>query len=259
MLPLICRDESGPAPGADSLRNRVILVSGATGGFGRCCALACAHAGATLVLLGRRVRALESLYDEIEAIGAPTPAIYPMNLEGATPQDYADLAEAVQRDCHRLDGIVHAAAHFKELQPFDQQTPDEWQRSLQVNVTAPLLLTRGCMPLLREAPDAAIVFVLDDPDRVGLSFWGAYGVTKHALLGLVSIIHEETENGPVRTHALLPAPMRTTLRRKAYFGEDTFRHPLPDIAGSAAAWLLGPHAADLRGKILDLRPETGTA
>ncbi|MGA8277137.1 MAG: SDR family NAD(P)-dependent oxidoreductase [Rhodanobacteraceae bacterium] len=259
MLPLVRKGEPGPTPGADILRDRVILVSGATGGFGRSCALACARVGATLILLGRRVRALESLYDEIEALGAPIPAIYPMDLEGATPQDYADLAGAVQRDCRRLDGIVHAAAHFKELQPFDQQPPEEWERSQRVNVTAPLLLTQACMPLLRDVPDAAIVFVLDDLERVGRSFWGAYGVAKHALVGLVSIIHEETESSPVRTHALLPAPMRTTIRRKAYFGEDTLRHPLPDIAGAAAAWLLGPQAAELRGKILALGPEAGTA
>ena len=51
-------------------------------------------------------------------------------------------------DKFRLDGIVHAAAHFDSLQPFEQQAPDEWNRNLQVNVTAPFLLTRACMPLL---------------------------------------------------------------------------------------------------------------
>ncbi len=257
MLPLVRAGAVAPAP--DALRDRVILVTGATGGLGRCCALACAASGATVVLLGRRVRALESLYDEIEALAAPKPAIYPMNLEGATPQDYADLATTLERDCRRLDGIVHAAAHFDGLQPFDEQTPIEWQRSQHVNVTAPFLLTQAAMPLLRAAQDASIVFVLDDPERVGMSFWGAYGVAKHALAGLVSIVHEETENTPVRAHALLPAPMRTTLRRAAYFGEDTMLHPAPDEAGHTAAWLLSPAASALRGKVLDLRPATPSA
>lgn len=254
MLPFVRMDGVAPAPEADALRDRVVLVTGATGGLGRSCALTCARAGATVVLLGRKVRALESLYDEIEAAGAPQAALYPMNLEGATPQDYTDLTIAVRRDCRRLDAIVHAAAHFDGLQPFDQQLPQEWQRTQQVNVAAPFLLTRACMPLLREAADAAIVFVLDDVERVGRSFWGGYGTAKHALLGLVSIVHEETESSAVRTHALLPGPMRTALRRMAYFGEDTMIQPLPDAAGSAAAWLLGPAAIELRGKILDLRP-----
>lgn len=252
MLPL-ATIEGGVAPSA-SLRDRVVLVTGATGGLGRATSLAAATAGATVVLLGRKVRALESLYDEIERLGAPQPAVYPMDLAGATPRDVADLAASIERECGRLDGIVHAAAHFDGLQPFDQQKPEEWTRTQQVNVTAPFQITQACIPLLRQAPDAAIVFVLDDPARVGKAFWGGYGVAKHALAGLASIVHEETENSRVRTHALLPGPMRTVLRRAAYYGEDTLMHPEPEYAARFVVWLLGPDAASMRGKTLDLRP-----
>ncbi|GAA0721937.1 SDR family NAD(P)-dependent oxidoreductase [Dokdonella soli] len=241
------------SPAAESLRDRVVLVTGATGGLGRATALAAAAAGATLVLLGRKVRALEGVYDEIEKSGALTPALYPMDLAGATPKDYADLAAAVMRECGRLDGIVHAAAQFDTLQPFEQQTPEEWNRTQQVNVTAPFLLTQACLPLLRRADDAAIVFVFDDVARIGNAFWGGYGVAKHALLGLASIVHEETESSSVRTHAILPGPMRTALRRAAYYGEDTLAHPDPAHAARAIAWLLGAGASGVRGKVLDLR------
>lgn len=251
MLPL-ATIEGGVAPSA-SLRDRVVLVTGATGGLGRATSLAAAAAGATVVLLGRKVRALESLYDDIERLGAPQPAVYPMDLAGAAPRDLADLAASIERECGRLDGVVHAAAHFDGLQPFDQQKPEEWSRTQQVNVTAPFQITQACMPLLRQAPDAAIVFVLDDPARIGKAFWGGYGVAKHALAGLASIVHEETENSRVRTHALLPGPMRTVLRRAAYYGEDTLMHPEPDHAARFAVWLLGSDAASMRGKTLDLR------
>jgi NAD(P)-dependent dehydrogenase (short-subunit alcohol dehydrogenase family) len=176
-----------------------------------------------------------------------------MDLAGATPRDYADLADAIERECGRLDGIVHAAAHFDGLQPFDQQKPDEWFRTQQVNVTAPFQITQAAMPLLRKSADACIVFVLDDPARTGKAFWGGYGVAKHALAGLASIVHEETEASAVRTHALLPGPMRTVLRRAAYYGEDTLLHPAPDDAARHLVWLLSRDAAGLRGKTLDLR------
>jgi NAD(P)-dependent dehydrogenase (short-subunit alcohol dehydrogenase family) len=244
--------EGGSAPSA-SLRDRVVLVTGATGGLGRATSLAAASAGATVVLLGRKVRALEALYDEIERLGAPQPAVYPMDLAGATPRDYADLAASIERECGRLDGVVHAAAHFDGLQPFDQQKPEEWQRTQQVNVTAPFQMTQACMPLLRKAPDAAIVFVLDDPARTGKAFWGGYGVAKHALAGIASIVHEETENSRVRTHALLPGPMRTVLRRAAYYGEDTLVHPEPDHAARFVVWLISGDGVGMRGKVLDLR------
>ncbi|HSS07065.1 MAG TPA: SDR family NAD(P)-dependent oxidoreductase, partial [Rhodanobacteraceae bacterium] len=234
MLPLATIEGGSVAAAADGLRNRVVLVTGATGGLGRATSLAAAAAGATVVLLGRKVRALEALYDEIERQGGRQPAVYPMDLAGATPRDYADLAASIERECGRLDGIVHAAAHFDGLQPFDQQKPEEWTRTQQVNVTAPFQLTQACMTLLRQADDAAIVFVLDDPMRMGKAFWGGYGVAKHAVAGLASIVHEETERSRVRTHALLPGPMRTVLRRAAYYGEDTLMHPEPDHAARYA-------------------------
>ena len=253
MLPLATIEGGSVAAAADGLRNRVVLVTGATGGLGRATSLAAAAAGATVVLLGRKVRALEALYDEIERQGGRQPAVYPMDLAGATPRDYADLAASIERECGRLDGIVHAAAHFDGLQPFDQQKPEEWTRTQQVNVTAPFQLTQACMTLLRQADDAAIVFVLDDPMRMGKAFWGGYGVAKHAVAGLASIVHEETERSRVRTHALLPGPMRTVLRRAAYYGEDTLMHPEPDHAARYAVWLLGAGGAAMRGKTLDLR------
>lgn len=253
MLPSMRAVDGVASPAADSLRGRVVLVTGATGGLGRATALAAAAAGATVVLLGRKVRALEAVYDEIEKGGGPQPALYPMDLVGATPKDYADLAVAIERECGRLDGVVHAAAQFDTLQPFEQQTPEEWNRTQQVNLTAPFLLSRACLPLLKQAGDAAIVFVFDDVARVGNAFWGGYGVAKHALLGLASIVHEETENSSVRTHAVLPPPMRTALRRAAYYGENTLEHPEPAYAAQAIAWLLGADAIGARGKVLDLR------
>ncbi|HEY6986193.1 MAG TPA: SDR family NAD(P)-dependent oxidoreductase [Rhodanobacteraceae bacterium] len=252
MLPL-ARIEGAPMAAADALRGRVVLVTGATGGLGRATSLAAAGAGATVVLLGRKVRALEALYDAIERHGGPQPAVYPMDLAGATPRDYADLAASIERECGRLDGIVHAAAHFDGLEPFDLQKPEEWTRTQQVNVTAPFLLSQACMPLLRRAEDAAIVFVLDDPARMGKAFWGGYGVAKHALAGLASIVHEETESSRVRTHALLPGPMRTVLRRAAYYGEDTMQHPEPSLAAQYVVWVLSGAGMRMRGKTLDLR------
>ncbi len=251
MLPLATTGV--PPAAAESLRDRVVLVTGATGGLGRATSLAAAAKGATVVLLGRKVRALEALYDEIEKHGGAQPAVYPMDLAGAQPRDFVDLVASIERECGRLDGIVHAAAHFDGLQPFDQQTPEEWARTQQVNVTAPFQLTQAAMPLMRTSTDAAVVFVFDDPERTGKAFWGGYGVAKHALQGIASIVHEETERSAVRTHALLPGPMRTVLRRAAYYGEDTLMHPEPDFAAKAVVWLLGGGGVAMRGKTLDLR------
>jgi NAD(P)-dependent dehydrogenase (short-subunit alcohol dehydrogenase family) len=244
---------AGWTPAAAGLKGRTILVVGATGGLGRASALACAEAGASVVLLGRKVPALEKLYDEIEALGAPSPAIYPMNLEGATPAEYDELAAAIERECGGLDGIVHAAAHFAGLQPLREFKPEEWMRVLQVNLNGPFFMTQALLPLLQQSPDASIVFVEDDPARTRKSFWGAYGVAKAAQAGLVAMLHDETENSRIRVASLLPPPMRSALRRMAYFGENTLERPEPAEFAAGVVYLLGSEGAAARGQTLDLR------
>src|SRR5690625_217452 len=243
-----------PAPGADSLAGRVVLVVGATGGLGSAVARAVAGAGATVVLAGHRVRKLEKLYDELEAMDAPQPAIMPLNLEKATPAQYEEVAATIEREFGHLDGLVHGAAYFDALTPLDHHRPDEWLRTLQVNLSAPFALTQACQPLLAASADSAVVFVTDDPQELDTAHWGAYGVAKAGLERLASILHDENDAGAMRVHALLPGPMRTTLRRKAWFAENPNNNPLPDATAQAVAHLLSAAGAAWRGKTLDLRP-----
>jgi NAD(P)-dependent dehydrogenase (short-subunit alcohol dehydrogenase family) len=249
----VARLPEGWKPAADTLTGRVVLVTGAYGGLGSAVARAAARAGATVVITGKRKRQLEQLYDAMMSEGLPEPVIHPLDMEAATPTDYAALAEGLERDFGRLDGIVHAAASFAGLTPIAMHKPDAWLRTMHVNVSAPFALTQACMPLLLGAPDSAVVFVLDNPELLQRAHWGAYGASKAALERLVAILHQETDDGAMRTHALLPAPMRTTLRRMAYFGEDSMQLPLPDAAAQAAVYLLSADAASARGAVLDLR------
>ena len=243
------------APAAQALAGRVVLIVGATGGLGRAAVEACARAGATLVLLGRHVRALEQVYDEVVALGAPQPAIYPLNLEGATPKDYAEMAARIEAELGGLDAVAFTAARFDGLTPLALIEPELWLSQIHVNLSAPLLLIQATLPLLKQRADSAIAFVLDDAARVRRAHWGGYGVAKCALEGLFSILAEEHHEGPLRVHALRPAPMRTALRRVAYFGEAVSAQPEPAAAAAALAWLLAAAAAPLRGKVLELRAE----
>jgi len=253
-LPSVRLPAGWAAPAGD-LSGRVVLVTGAYGGLGSAVAHAAARAGAIVVISGKRQRQLEQLYDAIVAAGASAPVIHPLDLEAATPRDYQAVADGLARDFGRLDGIVHAAANFSGLTPLALHKPDDWLRALHVNVSAPFALTQACMPLLTAAPDSAVVFVLDDPDLLRRAHWGAYGVAKAALERYVEILHEENDGGTLRVHALLPAPMRTALRRQAYFGEDTLLHPLPESAAAAVIHLLGPRGVFARGQVLDLRAD----
>lgn len=235
-------------PGADALSERVILITGANGALGDAAARSCAAAGATVVLLGRRVPKLQRLHDALAAIG-PQPAIYPLDLLGATPADYAEMATRIGDEMGHLDGVLHAAAEFQGLTPLQNTDPSEFVNAMHVNVGAPFLLTQACLPLLRRAPDSAVVFVMDDPQRVGRAYWGGYGVAKFALQGLLRVLADELEQSSVRVSALQPGPMQTPLRARAFMTEMPGTWPQASAYADACVHLLSAAGSAQRGAV----------
>ena len=232
---------------AGDLAGRVILVTGAHGGLGAAAAHACARAGATVVLLGRKLPRLNRLYDSVAAVG-PEPLLYPMDLEGAAPDDHATLAARVGGELGRLDGVLHCAADFHGLTPLLHTDPAALARAVHVNLTARAWLSQACLPLLAAADDSALVFVVDDLARVGKAFWGGYGLAQHAQHALVEMLHAETARSSVRVSGLQPGPLRTGLRSRAYVEQDDTRARDPAQAAEACVTLLSPAGAEHRGR-----------
>lgn len=233
----------GPA-----LRGRVVLVAGAHGGLGQAASLAAARAGATVVLLGRKVPKLNRVHDAIVRDGGEA-LLYPLDLEGATPDDYLELAQRIAEGPGRLDGLLHCAADFRGLTPLEHVDPADFARTLHVDVTARWWLTQACLPLLRAAPDAALVFAVDAEAAGGGPYWGAYGLAQAALTALVSTLHEELRNSAVRVCGLAPGPLRTPLRAKAYVQEEDVLAREPDALAPACVHLLSAAGADQRGRV----------
>ena len=250
MVPSIPGDYR-PAPGA--FAGRTVLVTGAGDGLGRSVALGAARCGAEAVLLGRTVRKLEATQDRIVEAGGPPPAIYPMDLSGAGIDDYADLASRIDEACGRLHGIVHAAAAFSGLAPLAHVEPGDWLRTVHVNLTAPFLVTRACLPLLQRVPDAAVVFVGDARSRRARAYWGAYAVSKFGVEGLAGVLAEEVESaGTPRVACVNPGPMRTGLRRTAFPAEPSDAAADPDTVAGALLFALDPAASIAHGASVDI-------
>ena len=239
-----------PAP--DLLAARHILVTGAGDGIGRAAALAFAAHGASVILLGRTGSKLEKVYDEIERRGGPQAAILPLDLAQATPMHYDQLAQTVEKEFGRLDGLLHNAADAGTLTPIDLYEPEMWYRVMQVNLHAAWLLTRACLPLLRKSADASIVFTTADVGRQGRAYWGAYGVSCFGLEGLMQIVAAElssTEN--IRANSLNPGAVRTNLRSRAYPGENRDALAAPEDIMPAYLYLFGPDSRGVNGQALN--------
>ena len=200
-------------PAADCLKDKVILITGATGAYGKAMSLAYASHGATVILLGKNVRLLENLYDEIEQAGYPIPAIYPLNLEGATEKDYYDMAQNIDNEFGRLDGLVHAAALLGSPTPFQHSDTEGWYKVMQVNLNGPYMMTKHLVGLLKKSNHASLVFMTDNKKG---AYWDAYTVSKNALNGLMQNLAAEYEGSNLFVNCLNPGPSKTRLHISAY-------------------------------------------
>ena len=244
-------------PQPDELADRVILVTGASGGIGSAVALACASHGARVVLTGRKVKKLEELYDAIRAAGGPRPSIAPLDFERADASHYAALADAVRSEFGRLDGLAHVAAQLGERAPIEHHDVVAWMRTMHVNVNVPFILTQALLPLLKASSDASVVFTTSGVSVRGRAYWGSYAASKFAVEGLMQVLADETGTFPqVRVNSLNPGPVRTAMRAKAYPGEDASTVAPPSACVPAYLWLLGPASRGVSGRRYDAQPSS---
>ncbi|MDB3989173.1 YciK family oxidoreductase [Pseudomonadales bacterium] len=233
------------------LKDKIILVTGAGDGIGRVAALTYASYGATVVLLGRTTTKLESVYDEIIASGAPEPGIAPMDLATATPDEIQKLAEVMEEQYGRLDGLLHNAAILGERVPVEHYDINTWMKVMQVNLHAVFLLTRIFMPLLRQSSSASLLFSSSGVGTTPRAYWGAYSVSKYALEGLAKLLMEELENAShIRVNILNPGGTRTSMRATAYPNEDPATLKAPEDLMPLYLYLMGDDSEHIKGETL---------
>ncbi len=241
-------------PAANLLSGRIILLTGAANGIGRAVADAMASHGSTVVMLDKDVKGLELAYDEIVAAGYTEPALYPMDLQGATPDDYTQLAKTLEQEFGRLDGLVHNAAWLGALVPFANYDNEMWLESIQVNLHAPYLLTTACLGLLNASDNASVLFVSDETGRKGKAYWGAYAVAKAGLENLMQILADELEsNTSIRVNSLDTGPVLTSMYRIAYPGTNSSELNMPANVVNPFLYLCSTESAGLTGQQLSCR------
>lgn len=236
-------------PNAQLLKDRVILVTGASRGIGRAVAKTYANFGATVILLGRTIKELESLYDEIEAQGSPQAAIYPLNLCNATPEHYAELKRTIDQNFGRLDGLLHNAGMLGTLTPIEHYEIDTWYQIMQVNLNSVFLATQALLPLMKRAQDASIIFTSSNVGVNPKAYWGAYAIASAGSEAFMKILSEECETHTnVRANSIMPERVRTALRASVYPAEDKNTLTLPEDIMSTYLYLMGPDGKHINGQ-----------
>ncbi|ANF83003.1 YciK family oxidoreductase [Acinetobacter sp. NCu2D-2] len=238
-------------PRPDLLKDRIILITGAGDGIGRAAAISYALHGATVVLHGRTLNKLEVIYDEIEGLGAPQPAILPLQLSSASPRDYELLVDTLDRQFGRLDGILHNAGILGERTELAHYPVDVWDDVMAVNLRAPFVLTQELLPLLQKSEQASVVFASSGVGREARENWGAYSVSKIAIEAVSTLFAKENVHPNIRFNCINPGATRTAMRAKAYPNEDPLSLPLPESIMPAYLYLMGDDSRHMNGQSID--------
>ncbi|GAM61593.1 putative oxidoreductase [Vibrio ishigakensis] len=154
------------------------------------------------MLLGRTVKKLEQTYDEIMEAGGAEPAIIPLDMMGASKQNYVDMAETIEGQYGRLDGVLQNAGLLGVLSQFDQIEEDTFDEIMQVNVKAQFLMTQALLPVIRKSEMGRIIFTSSTVGHDGRALWGTYSISKFATEGMMQILADELSNTTIRVNAI---------------------------------------------------------
>jgi NAD(P)-dependent dehydrogenase (short-subunit alcohol dehydrogenase family) len=175
----------------------------------------------------------------------------------ATQAELDAFAQSIQSTFGRLDIIFHGASHFVSCMPLELQNLDMWEQHCRVNIAVPAALTKACMPLLKRASDASVIFLTETHAVEPKAFWGAFSASKGALINLTAIWADEQDvTARVRFNLCLPGPVASPMRAKSHPGELAARLGPADSLARYFLYLTDGGLASISGTLLDCRSDS---
>lgn len=235
------------------LKDKVIIITGASSGIGEAAARMFAARGARLVLGARRKDRLEALAAELNSGGG---AAISVSGDVAVAEHAQALVDAALGQFGRLDGAFNNAGMVGDMVPLPQMSPANWHRVLEVNLTSAFHLARAQIPaMLADGGQGSIVFTSTFVGHaVGLPGMAAYAAAKAGLIGLTQVLAAEHGAAGLRVNALLPGGTRTDMAPQDQASLDWVAglHALkrlarPEEIAAAAAFLLSDDASFVTG------------
>ena len=222
---------------AGACAGQLALVTGASRGIGAATAEALSREGAHVVLTARTAAALEEVEERIHAAGGSA-TIAPLDL--TEPESIARLGSAISERWEALDILVLNAATLGTLGPVPHIDSKEFGKLLTLNLLSNQAMIATFDPMLHKSERGRLLALTSSVGQNPRAFWGAYGASKAALETLVLSYGEEVRNlGNTRVAIVDPGATATTMRVRAFPGEDQSTIKQPDAVAEAIVELLG--------------------
>jgi NAD(P)-dependent dehydrogenase (short-subunit alcohol dehydrogenase family) len=220
-----------------STEKRIALVTGASRGIGKAVALELARRGWRVIATARAQKALEQLDDHIRGLGGEA-TLVPLDLRDGAAID--QLGAAIYERFGKLDALAACAGVLGSLTPTHQVTPAVMDEAMTVNYTANHRLIRALHPLLKVSDAGRAVFVTSGASRNLRAYWSPYSASKAALDAMVMCYARELEVTTIKANLFNPGPARTSMRAKAFPGEDPLTLPTPEEIAPSIIEMMQP-------------------
>ncbi len=231
---------------------RTALVTGGAGGIGLATAPQLAEGGARVVLLDLERQALD-----VAAASLAEPRHHlALEVDVTRPEGVEQAVATVLEATGRIDILVNSAG-VALLEPAGEVSEAAWDRTLAVNLTAPLLLAQAVAPAMRRQRHGRIINLASQASVVALRRHAAYCASKAGLVGLTRVLALEWASDGITVNAISPTVVDTPLGRKAWAGQvgeamraliPTGRFAQPEEVARLAVFLAGTHAGMLTGE-----------
>lgn len=221
-----------------ALENKVVIVTGASHGAGRAIALVLAREGAKIVAVARNKQQLEALAAEISTKEGACEVVVS---DVTKRDDTRRMAQQALERFGRIDALVNNAGIGGPVSRVEETNLEEWQHTLDVNLTGPFLCSQAVLPAMQEQGGGHIIMVSSGAGKQGYPNMAAYCASKFGLHGLAQALAAEVSDMNIRVTTLIPGSIAETSfsgQRKGWVPRPGAKYLRPEDLGNAIFYLL---------------------
>ena len=205
----------------DCLKNRSILITGASKGIGKTLALSLSKHGANVIMLARNEKEMDAIYDEIKENYRTEPCILKCDLENLNDSKSNEIANIINENYKYLDAIIFNAAVLEKVSNIESYDTKTWDKVLRINLTSSFILCKRLIPMMKVSPMPRIIFTTSGVGKKAKAFWGAYSVSKAGVNALSEILADELDStSNIKLFNFNPKATQSDMRSIAYPAED---------------------------------------
>ncbi len=229
---------------SDELRDKVVLISGATGALGSAVTREFARTEARLALTGRSEQKLERLAAEV---GLPAERIFTTPADVTQADGVRDLVEAIVARFERVDVLLNTVGGWSGGKPVGETEVEQWERMLTLNLRSAFLLSRAVLPGMLESGWGRIVHVSSKTAVAPRARQAGYAVAKMGVITLTEVIAAEVKGTGITANVILPSIIDTPANRKMMPQADPHKWVEPERIAATMRFLCSDDAASING------------